>query len=188
MTPAVINSPRELLSLAVDYLARCISTPLNEPIVKIQNGSTYHAFIPRPRVATLEAFCAGLPVSLDQWAIWRRPGNEFAFVTSQIEALIRDHTLTLAAAGMLSPVIAARLLGLKDAKEIDMKADITARPVLATEVTQAEIDAELERRRSRVQNPDRRTALASLVERGTIPVDLAVDLLLEEREESEGRP
>lgn len=145
----VYASGGDLVRAAHEYFQFVTGNPIETHKYAFHNGEPVRALIPKVRLARLNSLLAWLGVGLGVWNHWKLNHPELADAISAIETAIDDYVLVNAGAGTVSEQISIRLLGLKDAKEIDMRADvkaITLKDISINDVSETDIVEELARR------------------------------------------
>jgi len=111
--PPVFSNPDDLWSACVEYFEWNEAHPLFDHKA-FGNGTV--AMVPKMRAMTLKALWLHLGIDRTTWSAWRaRP--DLSPVTARVDTIIHVQKFEGAAAGLLSPTIIARDLGLAEKSE-----------------------------------------------------------------------
>ena len=113
-------SPEDLFSACQEYFQWNLENPLYEAKLVSFKGQSKVEYVPKMRIMTQEGLCMFLDITMQTWNTWRKEDN-FSEVVSLVDTALRRQKLEGAAADLCNANIVARLLGLKDSKEVDHK-------------------------------------------------------------------
>lgn len=123
----IFNSPKDLWLACVEYFEWVDANPLKEmELVKFQ-GTAKAVSVDKARAMTVGGLCVFLGIAENTWANYRnRDADEdsdnpddqtFIDVCARVDLIIKTQKFEGAAAGLFSPNIIARDLGLVDKKD-----------------------------------------------------------------------
>jgi hypothetical protein len=112
----IFASPDDLWTAACEYFAWVEDNPLWEDKVTSFQGVNTHEPIAKMRAMTIDGLCIFLDIGRRTWDDYQAR-EDFAPVTSRVEAVIRSQKFSGAAADLLNANIIARDLGLSDKQE-----------------------------------------------------------------------
>lgn len=113
------SDPKVLLVDCIDYLDWCEKNPLKEGKPFAYMGESWVQKVEKMRAPTINGLTVFLGIALSTWYLWREKSHPISETVSRVERIIYDQKLAGAAAGLLSSLIIARELGLKDNVQID---------------------------------------------------------------------
>ena len=102
-----------LWDACVEYFEWVVANPLKEEKVFCNQGIVTHTEVSKMRAMTQKGLCLYLGISAEAWNQWGKR-EELAATVADVNAVIYDYKFAGAAAELLSPVLIARELGLKD--------------------------------------------------------------------------
>jgi len=113
----IYQSAEELWKKACEYFEYIINNPLKEAKVVNDHGTPDVIYVDKLQAMTKEGLCIVLGIGTSTYDDYRkRP--EFSGICSEIDSVMRNQTITGAAAGLLNHAIIARYLGLSEKKEV----------------------------------------------------------------------
>ncbi len=132
-----------LWDAAVEYFVWVEDNPLQgAKLFKIKNDKDVDEIVEesysKMRAMTIEGLCLFLDISRQTWYEYRGL-DDYSYIISKIENVIRDQKFSGAAADLLNANIIARDLGLKDSSETTHKGSMGF-----TDMTNEQLDAKLQ--------------------------------------------
>ena len=122
----IYKTHEELIAMILGYFRYIEDNPLEEDSVFAYQGETFHDRRAKMRAPTTAGLCAWLCISRETWTQWRggsrRP--EFKPVVEWVDQMMYDIKYTGASAGLLNPMIVARVLGLAEKQEVNAKTQV----------------------------------------------------------------
>jgi hypothetical protein len=112
----IFESPEQLWNAAIEYFEWNEANPLWETKSYMYQGVPVQDHIPKMRAMTKEGLCNYLDISIMCWNSYR-DREDFSYVATRVEEIIRRQKFEGAAAEFLNPNIIARDLGLADKKD-----------------------------------------------------------------------
>jgi hypothetical protein len=103
-----------LWDACLEYFDWVEKNPLQEGIV--HQGKVSEAALPKMRAMTIGGLCNFLDITQPVWAEYRSR-EDFLYVTTRVDEIIRQQKFEGASAGLLNPNIIARDLGLAEKRE-----------------------------------------------------------------------
>lgn len=111
------KTPEQLAEACYEYFEAVSSNPLQAAELVKSGTKSKVAYTPKMRVMTIQGLVVFLGVSVSTWYRWKEKGSDLREICLQMEAVMYSQAIEGAAAGMLSPSIIARKLGLADKVE-----------------------------------------------------------------------
>ena len=108
------SSSEKLAEACYEYFEAVSSNPLQAAELVKSGTKSKVAYTPKMRVMTIQGLVVFLGVSVSTWYRWKEKGSDLREICLQMEAVMYSQAIEGAAAGMLSPSIIARKLGLAD--------------------------------------------------------------------------
>lgn len=112
------TTPDELAEACYEYFEAVSSTPLMAAELVKKGTESKIAYTPKMRVMTVQGLAVFLGIHSATWYRWREKGHDLREICLTMEEVMYSQAIEGAAAGMLSPSIIARKLGLADKKEL----------------------------------------------------------------------
>lgn len=113
------ETPEALLERVLDYFRWAEENPLMESKLVTYEGVSTIVEVPKMRALTLRGLTLHIGVGMETWGGWRRGDRpDLADVIAFAESHLYARKFDGAAAGMLSPNLIARELGLSDKTEV----------------------------------------------------------------------
>lgn len=112
----LFSSPKMLWDCCVQYFEWVDANPLKEEKVFHTDGKITRADLSKMRAMTIGGLCIFLDITQMTWGEYRK-NDDFSYIITQAEEIIRSQKFTGAAADLLNANIIARDLGLSDKKE-----------------------------------------------------------------------
>lgn len=120
----IFETPEILWAACVEYFEWTEANPLIEEKVFCAQGQVTRANIAKMRAMTIFGLCRFLGIARTTWEEYS--GREdFKYICSEAENVIRDQKFTGAAADMLNANIIARDLGLRDKQDHEHTGGVT---------------------------------------------------------------
>jgi hypothetical protein len=107
-----------LWDACLQYFDWVAAHPLLEAQAFAYQGEITENSLPKMRAMTIGGLCIFLDISQMTWGEYRKRAEDYSYVCSQAEQVIREQKFTGAAAGLLNHAIIARDLGLVDKKDL----------------------------------------------------------------------
>jgi len=116
----IFSSPDDLWEACLEYFQWVENNPLYEAKAFCHQGVVTIAHLPKMRAMTIEGLCIFLDISKPTWYDYAEK-EDFSYVTTRVEEMIRTQKFSGAAADLLNANIIARDLGLADKSELSGK-------------------------------------------------------------------
>lgn len=114
---AIFSDPETMWSACQEYFEWVEANPLLEAKPFAYQGDVTIAEVSKMRAMTIGGLCIFLDISQMTWGEYRK-NQDFSYVVTKVEEIIRQQKFTGAAADLLNPNIIARDLGLADKSEL----------------------------------------------------------------------
>lgn len=114
----IFSTPDILWAACVEYFEWVESNPLKEEKVFCNQGQVTRAEIAKMRAMTIFGLCRFLGIARTTWDEYCER-DDFRYITSEVENVIRDQKFSGAAADLLNANIIARDLGLRDKQDLE---------------------------------------------------------------------
>jgi hypothetical protein len=112
----IFETPDKLWSACLEYFDEVARTPLKAAELVKYKGKAKVKNVNKMRAMTIGGLCIFLDIDMSTWKDYCHK-EDFSYVTSRVELIIKTQKFEGAAAELLNPNIIARDLGLSDKKE-----------------------------------------------------------------------
>lgn len=116
--PKLFETPEALIEKIVEYFEWAHANPIMKTVVGWYEGQPCEHDVAHARALTMRGLAAYIGIHSNTWALWRRERPDLEPVIDWADNVMFDQKFTGAAAGLFTPSIIARDLGLADKSEV----------------------------------------------------------------------
>ena len=131
----IFNDTTEIIDKLDEYLEDCRNNPIEyQEMIKGGNRSGEIVLMSKPQIPTLKGFCIYLGITYQTFSNYRKDENykDFFETFTYVSDILENEMLKNSVTGQANPMLAARLLGLKEKQDIASNDKEISIPIMLT--------------------------------------------------------